>query len=65
MKDQECSVPKPSEERGDVESVSSFPQHGNVVSAQPTVDGPGFEAGPNATGRWVGNGPSLKFIESK
>ena len=38
-------VPKPSEERGDVESVSSFPQHGSVTEAQKTVDA-GFDAKP-------------------
>jgi hypothetical protein len=51
-------VPKGSEERGDVESVSSFPQHGNCTEAQPTVD-----SGPACgTGFWTGDGgQDVKF----
>jgi hypothetical protein len=61
MKDKECSVPKSTEQTlSDRETVDSAPQHGNVISAQPTVD-----AGEVKPGRWVGNGPSLKYIESK
>ena len=59
MKTEKCDVPKPSEERGDVESVSSFPQHGNVVSAQPNVDA----SADSGVGYWVGSGPSLKFVK--
>jgi hypothetical protein len=46
-------VPKPSEERGDVESVSSFPQHGSVTESQPTMDA-GIDSG---VGSWSGDGP--------
>ena len=52
-------VPKPSEERGDVESVSSFPQHGNVTEAQPTVDA-GVDAKP---GFWTGDGLKITHNE--
>jgi hypothetical protein len=51
-------VPKPSEERGDVESVSSFPQHGCVCEAQPTVD-----AGNCKPGFWTGNSLDIKHTE--
>lgn len=58
MKTEKCDVPKPSEERGDVESVSSFPQHGNCIEAAPTVD-----AGLCKPGFWVGDGLSVEHIE--
>jgi hypothetical protein len=54
-------VPKPSEERGNVESVSSFPQHGQVTEAQLTVDG-GIEAGGD--GRWVGDGADIRYVKN-
>jgi hypothetical protein len=54
-------VPKPSEERGDVESVSSFPQHGNVTEAFPTTDA-GFDAKP---GFWTGDGLYIRHNEVK
>ena len=57
MTTEKCDVPKPSEERGDVESVSSFPQHGNVISAQPVVDS-GSSCG---TGFWTGDGLKVRF----
>ena len=54
-------VPKPSEERGDVESVSSFPHHGSVTEAQKTVDA-GFDAKP---GFWIGDGADIKHVEKE
>jgi hypothetical protein len=53
-------VPKPSEERGDVESVSSFPQHGSVTQSQPTID-----AGLYKPGFWTGVCVDLKHTEVK
>jgi hypothetical protein len=58
MKNEKCDVPAPSEERGAVESVSSFPQHGRVVEAQPTVDG-GFDSKP---GVWIGDGLKIERV---
>jgi len=57
MKNEKCNVPGPSEERGAVESVSSFPQHGNVIEAQPTVDG----AADSGVGSWQGNSDKITF----
>jgi hypothetical protein len=57
MNTKTCDVPKPSEERGAVESVSSFPQHGNVIEAQPTVDA-GTDSG---VGSWQGNAEKITF----
>jgi hypothetical protein len=53
-------VPKGSEERGDIESVSSFPQHGNVTEAAPTVD-----AGLCEPGFWIGDGLNVKHVETE
>jgi hypothetical protein len=60
MEDKKCEVPSSATDDKKNQSISSADQKGNVISAQPTVDGPS-----SGTGRWVGNGPSLKFIESK
>jgi hypothetical protein len=56
--DKKVDVPKPSEERGNVESVSSFPQHGQVAEAQPVVD-----SGDCKPGFWTGDGLNIKYHE--
>jgi hypothetical protein len=50
-------VPKPSEERGNVESVSSPPNHGNVIEAQKVLDA-GVDSG---VGSWQGDADQIKF----
>ena len=46
-------VPKGSEERHGLETVSSPPNHQNVIEAQPTIDA-GIDSG---VGSWSGDAP--------
>jgi hypothetical protein len=61
MKNEKCDVQKGSEERHSVETISSPPNSGNVISAQPVVDA-GHDSG---AGHWEGSGQDVRWIENK
>ena len=58
---EKCDVPEGSEERHGLETVSSPANPGNVVEAQPVVDG----SAVSKPGHWIGDGYTIKRIEQE
>jgi hypothetical protein len=60
MKNEKVDVPCSAADDSKDQSISSADQKGNVISAQPVVD-----AGDCKPGFWTGDGPIIKWIETK